>query len=172
MDKWLFWADRATGKTWLLSHIANELCVLGYKVTYVSGTEEPITLNRNITHLYCSNEKNVDYTMAVLSEKAKIGLIDFLLIDDFELTNFKIISTFEIKCNIMVSINHFSNSDVLPHKVPLSVLGGVDKFLEIIPNGNNIKDYMFKKTFDSNKTINYGDIVNKYIRDKKIEQLI
>ena len=110
--------------------------------------------------------------MAVLSEKAKIGLIDFLLIDDFELTNFKIISTFEIKCNIMVSINHFGNSDVVPHKVPSSVLGGVDKFLEIIPNGNNIKDYMFKKTFDSNKFINYGDVVNKYIRDKKIEQLI
>jgi hypothetical protein len=81
----------------------------------------------------------------MLSEKEKIGLIDFLFIDDFELTNFKITPTFEIECNIMVYIDHFSNIDEVPNKITLNVLGGVDKFLEITPNGNNIKDYMFKK---------------------------
>lgn len=173
LDKWLFWSDRASGKTWLMSNIANELSRAGYKVTYVSGSEEPLRLEPEITYLWCSSEDNSNYAISVLTERAKSGSIDFLIIDDFELTGFRTIVAFAIPCNILACVSHSGSSQSISEKIPISILGNNQNMLEIISEGKiNFKDFTFRQTFNSNKTINYGDIVNKYIRDKKIEQLI
>ena len=173
MDKWLFWSDRGEGKTLLMTQMANDLCDAGYKVTYVSGTEEKLPLRRDITHLWCSeSDKNSNYTLAVLKEKAQLGRIDFLFVDDLSITGFKVVSVYDIPCNVLTCDSSFGSMPI-SQKVPISLLGLKENFIEI-ENNNQLspKDYSFSQTFNSRKTIKYGDIINRYLRDKKIEKLI
>lgn len=172
MDKWLLWSDRGEGKTSTMTQMANDLNDCGYKVTFISGTKETVKLNRDIIHLVEQvYNVNSDYTLSVIKEKAKLGRIDFLFVDDIGMTEFKVISTLEIPCHVVISASSFGSSPI-KEKVPISLISK-ENFLEIISDGNLIpRDYTFKQTFNSNKNIKYVDIINRYLRDKKIEQLI
>lgn len=171
MDKWLLWSDRGEGKTSTMSQMANDLSECGYRVTFVSGTEENLTLNRDINHIYTNSlPGNGDYTLSVIREKANLGYIDFLFVDDIEMTEFGVIATIEIPCNLVISASSFGSGPI-KERVPVSLIGK-ENFLEIVSEGRMLKDYKFNQTFNSNKSIKYGDIINRYLRDKKLEQLI
>lgn len=173
MDKWLLWSDRGEGKTSAMVQMANDLNDCGYKVTFVSATEETLHINRDINHIFIAYElpNNTDYTLAVLKEKARLGRIDFLIIDDIEMTGFNIIATLEIPCNMIISASSFGSGPI-KEMVPVSLIGK-ENFIEISSEGElSPKDYRFNQTFDSNKSIKYSDIINRYLRDKKLEQLI
>jgi hypothetical protein len=174
MDKWLFWSDRGEGKTSFMTQMANDLCDVGYKVTYVSGTEEKLPLRREIIHLWCSDsDRDINYTLAVLKEKAQLGRIDFLFIDDFSTTGFRTVSMYEIPCHVIACDSSMGSSPI-SNRVPIGLLLGIkENFIEIQNDGKlSPKDYLFNQTFNSNKNIKYVDIISRYLRDKKIEQLI
>ncbi len=170
MDKWLLWSDRGEGKTSTMVQMANELNRCGYAVTFISGSQEKLILNQDIIHLW-SDKDNNNYTIAIIKEKAKLGRLDFLFIDDIELTNFKLVTTLEIPCNVVISASSYGSMPI-KEKVPVSLIGK-DNFLEIISDGKTLPiDFRFNQTFNSKKDIKYNDIISRYLRDKKIEQLI
>lgn len=173
MDRWLLWSDRGEGKTSTMTQMANDLNGCGYKVIFVSGTKENLKLNRDIIYMEqnYSLPNNSNYMLSVIREKAKLGHIDFLFVDDIETTGFSTISTLEIPCNVVISASSFGSAPI-KEKIPVSMIGK-ENFLEIISENKLVpKDYTFNQTFISNKNIKYGDIVNRYLRDKKLEQLI
>jgi len=180
MDKWLFWSDRGEGKTSVMVQMANDLSNSGYKVTFISSTDENLNLVRDVNHLLCGGDRNDTYTLAVITEKAKLGRIDFLFVDDIGMSSLSTITILDVSCHVVISTSSF-DSGPIREKVPIHLIGK-ENFLEVTSLGKLPKDFIFKQTFNSNvdiekttsssRSIKYVDIVNRYLRDKKIEQLI
>lgn len=172
MDRWLFWADRGEGKTSTLVKIANDLSKYGYKILFISTHHQDYPpLNNEIKHKIAEYKiVGSDYQLSLIRQNVRSGNFDFLIIDDFDMTGFSITATLEIDCNIIISYSSYK-SDAVKSMVPVSLIGK-ENFLEIVYNESLPPEkYFFNQTF-LNKRIKYQDIVNTYIRDKKIEQIL